>query len=43
MLSSEDYQRTEQAVAGFRGGAGPDLQYQLKSIDKVKRLKLSSL
>lgn len=36
ILSDEEYQRTEQAVAQFRGGPGPGLQDQLKNNDKVK-------
>lgn len=40
ILSNEEYQKTEQVVAEFRGGAGPGLQDQLKKIDKVKDTKV---
>lgn len=39
ILSSEEYQRTEQVVAQFRAGAGPDLQDQLMKVDKVRKIK----
>nr|AXY87732.1 carnitine O-palmitoyltransferase 2 [Eriocheir sinensis] len=37
ILSDEEYQRTEQAVAQFRSGPGPALQYQLKNQDKANK------